>query len=697
MCLLSSLVSFLLAVNAAAVCPREETWYELNGKCYSKRNRGTHAECAAMCGANASHVHITSQLENEFVTWVARGDIGWIGLYKMMDAASTSDPGFWGRWTSSDDVEESAFTNWQEGKPDDACGASNCGVMLTSGQWSDFPCTWSAAGGELSRTMPTPPFCLCEYPAVTNKRYFDDMPLIEEICEGQAGRFIFQALLGCAVVCAEVVREWRMRAQQRVRLAAHQRPTPTASEDGVMKDGKESQTRPTEDMVVEVEVVNAADAADAADDTTDADDVSIGIETVPNIVADGEAPEADAGASSLMLSKPFARETRGFLGRRQSRIVEHQHLNRLLFSSLNSESVERMGIKHLEIALFLAGIRAPLCVSRGRRLLDKAFPAISRAITTWYFLAGAEANWNDGDLLSRVTSCWFLVIAIAAWILHVAMVIEFVENPTHLLFVTEPLVQDMVAWEALRSKLVRKALLVVSLLVSCGLGYVNRFNFLVGFIGSSVALSSFGVMPVICLRLLSAGHVRLLIDLEQRISLLLRDTAERDKSTFYLSVDNAERSVAGAMGVSNGKMLRVIWLMLVLFAYSIYTSLVCIKILLSYEITTNYRITLFMYAAILCVSTRSLFSLLNLLRSVGDALDDLVGELLEVQNLAHASKFFEEPSCLASRFSGRHTARKLTWVLLTEPVTSTTTQKALGGVLISIAIVFLPDLLNSIS
>ena len=55
----------LLAVAAAIECP-DETWLELNGKCYSKRARGTHAECATICGANASLVRITSRLEAIF-------------------------------------------------------------------------------------------------------------------------------------------------------------------------------------------------------------------------------------------------------------------------------------------------------------------------------------------------------------------------------------------------------------------------------------------------------------------------------------------------------------------------------------------------------------------------------------------------------------------------------------------------------
>ena len=70
----------LLAVAAAIECP-DETWLKLNGKCYSKRARGTHAECATLCGANASLVHITSQLENDFAAFVAGG--AWLRCHVM--------------------------------------------------------------------------------------------------------------------------------------------------------------------------------------------------------------------------------------------------------------------------------------------------------------------------------------------------------------------------------------------------------------------------------------------------------------------------------------------------------------------------------------------------------------------------------------------------------------------------------------
>ena len=113
----------LLAVAAAIECP-DETWLKLNGKCYSKQARGTHAECATICGANASLVHITSQLENDFAAFVAGGDDAWIGFYKIINPLHPHDPGMWGRWTSSEEIAENAYTNWGAIDPDDWCERS---------------------------------------------------------------------------------------------------------------------------------------------------------------------------------------------------------------------------------------------------------------------------------------------------------------------------------------------------------------------------------------------------------------------------------------------------------------------------------------------------------------------------------------------------------------------------------------------
>ena len=168
----------LLAVATAIECP-DETWLKLNGKCYSKQARGTHAECATICGANASLVHITSQLENDFASFVAGGDYAWIGFYKIMHPLHPHDPGMWGRWTSSEEIAENAYTNWGAIDPDDWCGAENCAAIniVGNGLWVDAPCAWDEP-----KYGPVPA-CLCEYPAATTQEYLEAVPLLEEPCQ----------------------------------------------------------------------------------------------------------------------------------------------------------------------------------------------------------------------------------------------------------------------------------------------------------------------------------------------------------------------------------------------------------------------------------------------------------------------------------------------------------------------------------
>ena len=70
--------------------------------------------------------------------------------------------------------------------------------------------------------------------------------------------------------------------------------------------------------------------------------------------------------------------------------------------------------------------------------------------------------------------------------------------------------------------------------------------------------------------------------------------------------------------------------------------------------------------------------------------------MLKVRSLAKTSKFFHDPMCLALRFRDRDAARKLAWVIITDPVTSTTMYNAVGAVAISAAFVFLPGFLDAL-
>jgi hypothetical protein len=285
----------------------------------------------------------------------------------------------------------------------------------------------------------------------------------------------------------------------------------------------------------------------------------------------------------------------------------------------------------------------------------------------------------------------------------------FVEEPAHLLFVVEPIKQDEKAWKVLRAKLNPTIALVVIFLVAASLGFRNTspgrlgynlfghslLGFVFVFMGWLVFLSA-GTVFVACLRLLSAGHARLLVDLEQRIVKLLHETEREDQRAFCTGMDTTERRVMGAMGTSNYKLGRAIWLTLIMIGICIITALALIKAWIGFKSVETQGLVVAV-AIMLVIFLWALHALLNLLRSVGDALSDLVEEMHKAHNCSQVAAFFEEPGFLAHRFTGWHTARKLTWVLLTEPVTSVTVHKAIGGVIASAALVFLPPLLAEVA
>ena len=205
------------------------------------------------------------------------------------------------------------------------------------------------------------------------------------------------------------------------------------------------------------------------------------------------------------------------------------------------------------------------------------------------------------------------------------------------------------------------------------------------------------VVFVLVLRVLSAGHARLLVDLEQRIVHMLNETADGDKDAFCAAVDEAESAVTGAMTVSNKKMQRSIWLDLVALGIGTFSCIILIRVLSSTSDLDVFEQVLLLGAFFsLALGLWGLFAFLNLLRSVGDALTDLVEEMLKVRSLAKVSKLLGDPMCLALRFRDRDAARKLAWVIITDPVTSTTLYNAVGAVVISAAFVFLPGFLDAL-
>ena len=66
------------------------------------------------------------------------------------------------------------------------------------------------------------------------------------------------------------------------------------------------------------------------------------------------------------------------------------------------------------------------------------------------------------------------------------------------------------------------------------------------------------------------------------------------------------------------------------------------------------------------------------------------------KSLKEAQDYARNFGSLANRFRDHDAARKLAWVIITDPVTSTTMYNAVGAVAISAAFVFLPGFLDSL-
>ena len=140
------------------------------------------------------------------------------------------------------------------------------------------------------------------------------------------------------------------------------------------------------------------------------------------------------------------------------------------------------------------------------------------------------------------------------------------------------------AWEQLQGSLNPKLPLIATVLLALLYGYVfgaifgvyGHVGFVFGTAVTFVGWSLVGaglVVFVTFTRLLSAGHSRMLVDLEQHIARLLRDTPEEDKLAFCSALHEKEDKVAGAMAVSNKKMNRAIWLVLVMIGMLVFSFL----------------------------------------------------------------------------------------------------------------------------
>ena len=219
------LIGLVLTSAAAIVCP-DATWLERNGKCYSKRGMGTHTNCATtICGANASLVHITSPDENAFVQFEARGSRVWIGYYKIMHPADPHADGLWGRWTSSSEMTDGAYTNWDTDQPNDNYQAQNCAIMKSDETWEDDQCTDTRA-------------CLCEYPASTTREYAEMVPLLEEDLFTLYNTTTFRVVLACVLTGIAIMQELKAKAKKISRTYYKAAPTEKEAKTDEFDEGR---------------------------------------------------------------------------------------------------------------------------------------------------------------------------------------------------------------------------------------------------------------------------------------------------------------------------------------------------------------------------------------------------------------------------------------------------------------------------
>ena len=606
------LIGLVLTSAAAIVCP-DATWLERNGKCYSKRGMGTHTDCATtICGANASLVHITPPDENTFVQFESRGSRVWIGYYKITHPADPHADGLWGRWTSSSEMTDGAYTNWATYQPSDGHEAENCAIMWSDGSdgsdgtWNDDRCTRTFA-------------CLCEYPASTTREYAEMVPLLEEDLFTLHKTTTFRVVLACVLTGIAIMQELKAKAKKISRIYYKAAPTE-----------KEAKT-------------------DEFDE--------------------GRAPRRNS--------------------RRSSQRSVSIHLQHVREEITDKNATANLGVARLDVTMVMAGVRLSF-KKKGPQVIETVVRNVVRVATAWSLIYLAAVCWRDGvHLLGQIAASFVAWWALANWLLHSTVASMFVDDPTHLLFMTAAAKRDDVAWARLRAGLNPTLRLVCVTLLCVGFVFTMETSYNAGpivgiitFVGCLAVLSTM-ILFIISLRLLSAGHVGLLKELERQTIEKLRETPEGDALALCSCLDDAEMRVAGAMAVSNRKMFRAIWMLIVLVGFGTSLLIFAVRFFVHYDIVLGV-----ISSCLLFLMIWALILLLNVLRSVGDALDDFVESMLKINNSQLVSKFFGDEMYLANRLKEYNTTRRLTWVLITDPVDSKSTANAIGAVVLSAAFVF---------
>ncbi|MBN3314855.1 MRC2 protein, partial [Atractosteus spatula] len=99
-------------------------------------------EAQSYCRENYTDLAVIENREdNEQLLQTVRNPVqytGWIGLYR--------DQWSW-QWSMGNihlyNQNESNFTNWATGQPENNGGKENCGIMASRGLWHDYPCSCS--------------------------------------------------------------------------------------------------------------------------------------------------------------------------------------------------------------------------------------------------------------------------------------------------------------------------------------------------------------------------------------------------------------------------------------------------------------------------------------------------------------------------------------------------------------------------
>nr|XP_054752325.1 uncharacterized protein LOC129257911 [Lytechinus pictus] len=78
-------------------------------------------------------VVIETPFELEYILNTTRGGDWWVGLY---DVGTENNH----RWVDCTEMNIWQVSNWAPGQPDDSDGTQDCGQMISSGEWMDWPC-----------------------------------------------------------------------------------------------------------------------------------------------------------------------------------------------------------------------------------------------------------------------------------------------------------------------------------------------------------------------------------------------------------------------------------------------------------------------------------------------------------------------------------------------------------------------------